>query len=146
VRHTASYEAQAAIELEWIAAAHVSQARNYRFDSDGMQIDPAPLLQDMISDLRFGCPTGQMAAGFHVAVARMMAEQADQLRQRTGISRVALSGGVFQNRLLVRLARAELSARQLTVLTHRLVPPNDGGLALGQAAVAGYPGADLRGA
>jgi hydrogenase maturation protein HypF len=76
----------------------------------------------------------------------MMAEQADQLRQRTGISRVALSGGVFQNRLLVRLARAELSARQLTVLTHRLVPPNDGGLALGQAAVAGYPGADLRGA
>jgi hydrogenase maturation protein HypF len=78
-----------------------------------------------------------MAAGFHVAVARLIAEQADVLNQETGIARVALSGGVFQNVLLVRLARTALTALGLSVLTHRVVPPNDGGLALGQAAVAG---------
>jgi hydrogenase maturation protein HypF len=75
-----------------------------------------------------------------VAVARLIAEQAELLHQETGIARVALSGGVFQNVLLLRLARTALRARGLSVLTHRLVPPNDGGLALGQAAVAG--GAD----
>ena len=78
-----------------------------------------------------------MAAGFHVAVADLMAEIARQLHTETGIDRVALSGGVFQNVLLLRLARARLAACQLEVLTHRVVPPNDGGLALGQAAVAG---------
>jgi hydrogenase maturation protein HypF len=79
-----------------------------------------------------------MAAGFHVAVAHLIAATADQLRQRTGIERVALSGGVFQNVLLLRLTRTALQARHLRLMTHRLVPPNDGGLALGQAAVAGY--------
>ncbi len=88
-------------------------------------------------DVRNGCPTSAIAAGFHLAVARLIADVADDLRQRTGIGRIALSGGVFQNVLLVRLARRELAARHLEVLTHRVVPPNDGGLALGQAAVAG---------
>ena len=62
---------------------------------------------------------------------------ADRLRRQTGLDRVALSGGVFQNVLLVRLARAELGGRGLEVLTHRLVPPNDGGLALGSGRRAG---------
>ena len=137
VRHLATYEAQAAIELEWIAAPHVDDARDYRFDVSGEDVDPAPVLGAMIDDLRHGCPTGPMAAGFHVAVARLIAEQADVLNQETGIARVALSGGVFQNVLLLRLARTALRARGLSVLTHRVVPPNDGGLALGQAAVAG---------
>jgi hydrogenase maturation protein HypF len=137
VRHVASYEAQAAIELEWMAAPHVTQARHYRFEVTDDRIDPAPLLAAMIADLRRGCPTGPMAAGFHVAVARLIADQADRLHRDTGIRRVALSGGVFQNTLLLRLARAALTARGLPVLTHRLVPPNDGGLALGQAVVAG---------
>jgi hydrogenase maturation protein HypF len=137
VRHTASYEAQAAIELEWAAASHLHQARHYRFGVDGGQIDAAPVLAALTSDLRLGCPTGAMAAGFHVAVAAMVAEQADLLHHETGLDQVALSGGVFQNTLLLRLARAALSARGLPVYSHRLVPPNDGGLALGQAVVAG---------
>ena len=82
-----------------------------------------------------------MAAGFHLAVARLIGVVAEQLRETTGIDRVALSGGVFQNRLVVRLARAELARRHLRVLTHGVVPPNDGGLALGQVAVAGAAGA-----
>ncbi len=137
VRHLATYEAQAAMELEWIAAPHLGDARDYRFDISSEDVDPAPVLGAMIDDLRHGCPTGPMAAGFHVAVARLMAERAEVLHQETGIARVALSGGVFQNVLLLRLARTALTARGLSVLTHRLVPPNDGGLALGQAAVAG---------
>jgi hydrogenase maturation protein HypF len=80
---------------------------------------------------------GAVAARFHLAVSRMIVDVAVRLRERTGIDRVALSGGVFQNVLLVRLARAELGARGFRVLNHRVVPPNDGGLALGQVAVAG---------
>jgi hydrogenase maturation protein HypF len=136
LRQRASYEAQAAIELEWIAASHLDGAPNYRFGLDGDQIDVAPVLAALIDDVAHGEDIGPMAAGFHLAVARMMGDVADLIRARTGLGTVALSGGVFQNSLLVRLARGELASRNLMVLTHRFVPPNDGGLALGQAVVA----------
>jgi hydrogenase maturation protein HypF len=138
VRHSAVYEAQAAMELEWIATDHVDEARPYEFAVIGDEIDAAPVLRAIVADARRGCPVGAMAAGFHLAVARLIAETGDELRQRTGIERVALSGGVFQNALLLRMTRTALAAHHLPVITHRLVPPNDGGLALGQAAVAGY--------
>jgi hydrogenase maturation protein HypF len=137
VQHLATYEAQAAMELEWMAERHLAVARDYRFGTTDGEIDPAPVLRSMIDDLRRGCPVGAMAAGFHVALARLVVETAVQLRQSTGWTRVALSGGVFQNVLLVRLIRQQCASLDLPVLTHRLVPPNDGGLALGQAAVAG---------
>ncbi len=89
-------------------------------------------------------PVGAIAAGFHLAVARLIADTAGALRDETGLDRVGLSGGVFQNVLLVRLAPAELTARGFQVLTHRLVPPNDGGLALGQVAVAAHRKPRLR--
>jgi hydrogenase maturation protein HypF len=66
----------------------------------------------------------------------MIGECAERLHTETGIDRIALTGGVFQNVLLVRLARSELARRGLLALTHSMVPPNDGGLALGQVAVA----------
>ena len=135
VRHIATYEAQAALELEWLATAHLTVARHYRFRLHGEEIDATPVLAALTDDLRDGCPSGPMAAGFHVAVAQMIADAADRLRQRSGARRVALSGGVFQNVLLLRLARSELAARGHHVLTHRLVPSNDGGLALGQTVV-----------
>jgi len=149
VRHTASYEAQAAMELEQLAddatAAHTTgegesadRVGPYRFAASGDEIDAAPVLRGMVDDIRRGCASGPIAAGFHVAVAELIAETADGLREATGIERVALSGGVFQNVLLLRLTRAALEARDLRVLTHRLVPPNDAGLALGQVAVAGW--------
>jgi hydrogenase maturation protein HypF len=138
VRHVAAYEAQAAIELEWLAAASLSGAPRYRLDLVDGVIDPAPMLRSVIAHRREGCPSGSIAAGFHLAVARLIGEIAEQLCGQRGIDRVALSGGVFQNALLLRLAREELGARHLRALTHRLVPPNDGGLSLGQAAVAGY--------
>ncbi len=87
-----------------------------------------------------------MAAGFHAAVARLIGDVAVRQRAQTGIEVVALSGGVFQNVLLLGLARRELEAHGFEVLTHRAVPPNDGGLALGQAAVAGCRAAARAGA
>ena len=136
-RHTASYEAQAAIELEALAAPHLTAALpRYHFQVAGDELDPGPMLRQMVEDLRHGCAPGALAAGFHTAVAALIAEMAERLGQRTGLDRVALSGGVFQNVLLVRLARARLDRLPMQVLTHRLVPPNDGGLALGQAVIA----------
>jgi hydrogenase maturation protein HypF len=136
LRHSVSYEAQAAMELETAADVGVA-ASAYRFPSDEREIDAAPVLRAVVDDLRAGHPVGAVAARFHLAVSRMIVDVAVRLRERTGIDRVALSGGVFQNVLLVRLARAELGARGFRVLSHRVVPPNDGGLALGQVAVAG---------
>ncbi len=146
IRHVASYEAQAAMELEWRATAHLGESRRYGFVLTDGEFDPGPVLADIVDDLRSGQPIGAIAAGFHLAVAELMTEVAGRLRHDTRIERVALTGGVFQNVLLLDLARRALDARGFEVLTHRLVPPNDGGLALGQAAVAGWVAPDPRGA
>ncbi len=141
LRHLATYEAEPALCLQWVAeeALHLGvPVLPYRFDLDGDELDASSVLRGLVADLRCGAAIGAMAAGFHRAVARVIGEVAERQRARTGLELVALSGGVFQNALLVGLARRELEARQLRVLTHRVVPPNDGGLALGQAAIAGY--------
>ena len=138
LRQVATYEAQAALELEWCAEAHVGTARPYHFGLSDGEIDPAAVLSGIVDDLGTGLPVAAIAAGFHGAVADLIGSVAEGLRDETGVTRVVLTGGVFQNVLLVDLARRALDARGFRVLTHRLVPPNDGGLALGQAAVAGY--------
>lgn len=92
----------------------------------------AELLTQVLADLAAGATPGQVSARFHRALARAMREQAVSL----GADRVGLSGGVFQNRILLKLAVEELSSAGIQVLWHRQVPPNDGGLALGQLAVA----------
>ncbi len=138
LRHVASFEAQAAIDLENAAAGHLAAARPYRFPVAGAEIDAGAVLGAIVADVREGRPVGAIAAGFHVAVADLVADVAVDVRQRTGIEEVALSGGVFQNLLLVRLSHDRLADRGFQVLTHRLVPPNDGGIALGQAVVGGW--------
>jgi hydrogenase maturation protein HypF len=136
VRQEATYEAQAAIELEVLAAEHAARAAHYRVahGADGV-LDPGPMLAAMVDDLRAGRHAGELAAGFHDAVAHAVVDVASCTRARTGVDTVALTGGVFQNALLTTRSRAMLEGEGFTVLTHRLVPPNDGGLALGQAAV-----------
>ena len=136
LRHTVSFEAQAAMELEALAASHRGPTPTYRFGTDDDRIDAAPVIAAIAHDVQSGRSPGAVALGFHEAVASMMAERAVQLAGDTGIGCVALSGGVFQNALLVGLARSRIRAEGLDVLTHRVVPPNDGGLSLGQAAVA----------
>ncbi len=140
LRHQATYEAEAALSLQWAAEEAFDEdvpTPPYRFDLTGTELDPSPVLRELVADLRRGAGTGAMAAGFHGAVAHVIGDAAERQRVRKGIDVVALSGGVFQNALLLGLARRELEARDFRVLTHRIVPPNDGGLALGQAAIAG---------
>ncbi len=140
VRHRISYEAQAAIELEAVAEAGALDGPvrwPFGCNDDGI-IDPAPVLRGLTADLTAGARPSDLALAFHQAVADAVttwavrfAAVADQQLP------VALTGGVFQNAMLARLARTGLEAAGFTVLTHRLVPPNDGGLSLGQAVVAG---------
>jgi hydrogenase maturation protein HypF len=133
VRQVVTYEAQAAIEFEALAASGFDTA--YRFDFNGTVFSAAPLIQAVAADVLAGTPIPVMAAKFHHAVAEVMLQLSLHLRRQTGLNRVALSGGVFQNTTLLELATQRLQAQNFTVLTHRRVPPNDGGLALGQAMI-----------
>ncbi|WP_094287585.1 carbamoyltransferase HypF [Mycobacterium lehmannii] len=140
VRHGVDYEGQAAIELEALAACGLT-ARD-SLSATGLRIavnpdgtlDPAPMLAAIVAALREGISPADLAAGFHRAVATAVT---DVVCQAAGPIRLAgLTGGVFQNVLLAAECRRQLHDAGFTVLTHHTVPPNDGGLALGQAAVA----------
>lgn len=147
VRHDISYEAQAAIELEILATEAASAASSsasagdprYVFDlhvADGQPIviDPQPLLESLVVDVLGGRAPGELALAVHNAVARMIVDLS-ALLARSG-QPVLLSGGVFQNALLVEETTARLTVGGHDVRTHRLVPANDGGLSLGQAYLA----------
>ncbi|MEA2057121.1 MAG: carbamoyltransferase HypF [Actinomycetota bacterium] len=138
VRHHVTYEAQAAIELE--ALVNDTATGSYRFalrTAPGPTlIDPGPVVEAVVGDVRAGIDPGTIAARFHRGVAEMMVAVANQVRERHGLATVGLSGGVFQNVTIAGAARSRLEEAGFTVATHRLVPPNDGGLALGQAVIA----------
>ena len=135
VRQEVAYEAQAAIELEGLARHEASGTTRYTFDVDittpTWQFDPALLLSAVITDVRDGVPAGVIGARFHHAVADLVVDVATAAETPT----VALSGGVFQNAMLLHLAGEGLRTKGFEVLTHRHVPPNDGGIALGQLLV-----------
>lgn len=131
----AGYEAQAAIELE--ARCRPGERGAYPFALVGtgpVRIDPAPLWRALVHDLRAGVDVGVMATRFHRGVAALVVRLAGRLADGAP---VGLTGGVFQNAFLLEATAEALEAAGHRVLTHRLVPPNDGGLALGQAVVAG---------
>ncbi|HQR27027.1 MAG TPA: carbamoyltransferase HypF [Nocardioides sp.] len=143
VRPRVSYEAQAAIELEVLA-------RTWRAEqgpgatalplpvieaAGDTIVDPDPLVRAVATAQAAGDPPGLLAWSFHVALAGAAARLAGAEADRRGLGTVGLTGGVFANRTLLGLLRARLEEAGLEVLTHRLVPANDGGLALGQVAV-----------
>ncbi|NEE22553.1 carbamoyltransferase HypF [Streptomyces sp. SID7499] len=136
VCHRAGYEAQAALELEAAAASAWDADRSAYTFADGF--DPAPVLSALVADLRRGTPAAVLAARFHRAVARAVAEICRRARQDTGLATVALSGGVFANALLEEECARLLTEDGFAVLRHGEVPPNDGGLALGQLVVAAH--------
>jgi len=135
VRHRIDYEGQAAIELEVLADSAGAQAVELRMDvrADGV-IDPTGMMRAMVSALRAGVQPAGLAAGFHQAVADAVSEVVGLVAGE--VRMVGLTGGVFQNVLLLRECRQRLQQNGFEVLTHHVVPPNDGGLALGQAAVS----------
>ncbi|MDK1097538.1 MAG: carbamoyltransferase HypF [Actinomycetota bacterium] len=138
VRQEVTYEAQAAIEFETLLGS--SNSVEYRFgvepEGDLIEIDAGPLVGAVVDDVRSGMPQGEIAARFHQGVISMIVEVAEILRSAHGLETVGLSGGVFQNVRIAGGAAAALRQAKFNVLTHQLVPPNDGGLALGQAVIA----------
>jgi len=138
VRDTVAYEAQAAMELEALAEPEADRAYSARLGAaDGrIVVRTADLIGAVVEDLLAGTTPPRIAARFHAALADVITQVCARVRERTGVGRAALSGGVFQDLRLLRTAVARLEAAGFEVYTHRQVPPNDGGLALGQAAVA----------
>ena len=133
-----TYEGQAAIELEHLARQSMGIARtaDLEFAVTGGLLDPAPMIAAIVESLRSGTPPADLAAGFHHAVIRGTARAVRHCAGVTGASVVGLTGGVFANRILLQGLRESLTTSGYEVLTHRIVPCNDGGLALGQASIA----------
>jgi hydrogenase maturation protein HypF len=136
IRHSVNYEGQAAIEME--AAADADETGFYEFSLDGDRIDTTPFWTALIADLRQGTSVQKLAARVHHSVARLNLQLCSALRQATGCSTVALSGGVWQNRLLLENTVRLLEKDHYSVLIHRQVPTNDGGIALGQALIVSF--------
>jgi hydrogenase maturation protein HypF len=138
IRDQAAFEGQPAMELERIACAE-SELR-YSFDlvtsTDPWRVDAAPLVRAIADQILNGGAPAAIAAGFHSSMASMIADVGRRLAARTGARYVALTGGVFQNARLLQAAATALESSGVTVLVHRRVPCNDGGLALGQAVAA----------
>jgi hydrogenase maturation protein HypF len=130
-----TYEGQAAMWLE--RQAHgVRSVEPYAFPFDGEELDFRPLLSSMVDDRGRGRPVEEIASAFHSGMARGVVDAASRLCQRLALDTVVLSGGVFQNGLLLAQVKTGLRAAGLEAWTNREVPPNDGGLSLGQAALA----------
>jgi hydrogenase maturation protein HypF len=141
-RHRVSYEAQAAIELEALARSvdrHLAPSFPGMVGvvrAAGMAVfDPSPLLAAVVDARDAGTPPSLVAAGFHQALGGASALLAAELADAHALDTVALTGGVFQNALFADIVQAELVAAGKRVLVHRAVPPNDGGISIGQAAI-----------
>jgi hydrogenase maturation protein HypF len=147
VRQRVTYEAQAAIELEmmatrWESSQWGDEPPAYPFDliegQDGASIRLGRLLESIQADLAVGTSPAQIGWRFHRTMAEMIGRVCERIAGETGLHVVALSGGVFQNRLLLALTVPRLKKAGFRVLIHRQAPCNDGGLSLGQAALAQF--------
>ena len=143
LRGAVAYEGQAAIELEQIAAPGEPPYQAARAGARPGRLDAAPLIQAVVEDILQGVTAPQIAGRFHASVAELLALACEQARAASGLQRVALSGGAFQNRLLTERLLARLERAGFIVYLNRRVPPNDGGLSLGQLAVAAASISDL---
>jgi hydrogenase maturation protein HypF len=145
VRDRISYEGQAAVELEWLAT-EVAPDGVYPFElcpprersaaALPFVIDTRPLIRAIAAEAARGGTPAVIARGFHSTLVELIATVCGRLRRATDIEKVVLSGGVFLNALLTAEVQARLAGEGFAVYRHRLVPPNDGGLSLGQLAVA----------
>jgi hydrogenase maturation protein HypF len=146
-RRRVSYEAQAAIELEALArtversAVRASATDVEVTEADGrFVLDPGPLLRWLVAERARGVAPAVLAAGFHEAIGRASAALAARLATERGLDTVAVTGGVFQNVRLTEVVEDALTEAGLAVLVHENLPPNDGAISVGQAAIACWPG------
>ncbi|HSB01744.1 MAG TPA: carbamoyltransferase HypF [Anaerolineales bacterium] len=142
IRNDVTYEAQAAIEMEALSKTFVLDARPYPYvieqTEHGALIHLKELLSAVVQDIRDNEFAGMVGARFHKTIAEMAVEVGKRARASTGLKEVVLSGGVWQNQILLDLVRAGLKQESFIVYFHKQVPTNDGGLALGQAMIANF--------
>jgi len=131
LRHHVTFEGQAAIELE--AIADPSCEERYEFDISGEELDFRPMMERIVNQAG---AQAVVAARFHNTLAWAIHEMCLRMRREHGLNRVCLSGGTFQNMRLLGLTARALRASGFDLFLHRQVPPNDGGIALGQAMIA----------
>jgi hydrogenase maturation protein HypF len=133
------------MELEWLATKvapdgaypfELEETRAEGSDETSLVIDTRPLIRDVVRDAEQGVPAGLVSRRFHSGLVNLIALVCERLRLATGLAAVVLSGGVFMNVLLTREVTARLMSDGFRVYRHSRVPPNDGGLSLGQLAVA----------
>ena len=136
VRARVNYEGQAAIELEAIADRNCAEGYEFNISSSENAIEAGPVIRKAVEDVLDGVPVAVVCARFHLGVARLIVSVAERIRNERKLDRVALSGGVFQNILLLGKTSELLQCNGFRVFTHARVPTNDGGISLGQAAVA----------
>lgn len=136
-----AYEGQAAVELEAIAEPGVRGRYEMPVLSDeSVRIDPRPTLRAIVDELARGRAPGRVAARFHETVAQASVEASERVAAAAGVDRVVLAGGVFQNRLLLERTAALLAEHHLRPLLPERLPPNDGAISYGQAAIAAVSG------
>jgi hydrogenase maturation protein HypF len=145
-----TYEGEAAILLEMAARRYMQETKLTRWhsdekvypfrsdDGDPLHISVAFLIRAVVDHLRTGVDPAKVAYRFHRSIVVLVREVCRRIRERMGVDEVALSGGTFQNCILLEQCRDELRSRGFRVHTHHVVPPNDGGIAFGQAAIAAY--------
>jgi hydrogenase maturation protein HypF len=138
-----NYEGQAAIELEMAiksvqAVKSEEESYDYEIEKRGQIyiIDPIPIIKGVLKDLQREIPISVISEKFHNTIAGIIVEMCRRISQETNRKRVVLSGGVFQNMFLLRKTVTELHSEDFKVYTHHRVPTNDGGISLGQAAIA----------
>jgi hydrogenase maturation protein HypF len=139
VRLVSDYEGQAAMELEALAGGRIAAEHPIPIDEDGAggwQMDPIPLLTWLALSRQRGVDPGDLAADFHASIAWVTELLVSRAADATGISTVVLGGGVFQNARLLASLRSRLERRRFRVLLPRALPPNDGAISYGQAAMA----------
>jgi hydrogenase maturation protein HypF len=137
IRNRVNYEGQAAMELEMMAAEPSdSQYRIGWKTGTVLHIPPAPIIRGVVTDILNQVPVGEIAAKFHRTLIRLFADVCEFVRKDSGLNRVALSGGCFQNATLLAGLIQALTEKKFEVFSQQQVPTNDGGIALGQAVVA----------
>ena len=138
IRENINYEAQAAIEFQMLADTETTEHYDYDIDTSvtPWKIRWQGLVKNISADLICNVGVPEISGKFHNTVAMIINDITQKIKKETGLQKVVLSGGVFQNSLLLEKTVAELTKNNLTVYTHSRVPPNDGGLSLGQAVVA----------
>jgi hydrogenase maturation protein HypF len=137
LKHKISYHAQAAIALEQLALKSNS-SDSYPFVIKDCIIDQTPVIKGIVNDLKTKIPADVIARKFHNTIVDIIISAAELIRKDSGITNVALTGGVFQNSLLLENSFSRLKEKGFSPFIHQLVPPNDGGISLGQAVYAHF--------